>query len=214
MRSIQLMKTASVSRLSYVRDTPDVCKWLVPEYITAVGLYLVLCRLRFAKTYVPDTGKKPASKAVPPAAIKKILDDVNQLRTGLSNAVKEFVSLRSMWVNRPGLGGTPESIVIIKQISKEYLGDEYAAKDESYDKAFPNGSDWVGDFKVFVTRSPDPITMLKAGQGYKGATDPDPIPSALKHLDDMSTALQQDLATVTAGGWPENLLKIDWQPTA
>ena len=61
------------SKLASIRDDQDNCKYILPEYITAAGLYLTLNRLHFARTYIPDSGEKPAPKAVPAEPIRRLL---------------------------------------------------------------------------------------------------------------------------------------------
>jgi hypothetical protein len=198
------------SRLASVRDNPDICKRILPQYILAAGLYLTLSRIHFAMMYLPDPSKKPTPGEVSPDAIKDLLDDTNQLRTGLDNARKTIINWRNNFVNGAGLNGTPEAIVLIKMISKHYFGDEYAARDDGYAKSYPNGSDFLKDFTVKLYDATGTQTITQAGAGYPAAPKPDPFQTALDKLDEISTSLQQDLAKVQEGGWPDNLLKFKW----
>jgi len=98
--------------------------------------------------------------------------------------------------------------------SRHYLGDEYAARDDGYDKAFPNGSDFLKDLEVSLSDSTGAYTMPHTGQGYSAATKPDPIKAALDNLDTISKSLEEDLEGVKKGNWPAKLLNIKWEQPA
>lgn len=183
------------NQLKYVSDRPHIGKYLIPEFILAIGLFLELRRIQIGETYlVTDSGRSErTSPSIPASLVTGLLNDARRFRQGLDAAKDAFVELRNQHVEATGLNKTPEAIVVIKLVSRHYLGVAYGARDESYEKAFPGGTTFVSD-----------------GDGYAGTEDP--VDKALDQLDDVIGYLEQDEKLVAAGKWPIHLLHVATPP--
>ena len=124
--------------------------------------------------------------AFPPSEIRNFISAVNAYARGLEEAAKVFAATRASLVEDTRLNGTPEAIIPIKLISKQYLGDEFAARDLTYAEAHPNGA-WAPN-----------------GEGY--GTHPDLVEDALTSLRGIAAKLADDLHAIQTGGWPTYLL--------
>ena len=174
------------TRLSYEIGSPDTAKYIIPELMVGIGVYLNLCRLHIASIYVPERAKN-SSATVPVSVIQDLLDDLNRMSVGLKAARDKFQEFRGQKVNSTGLSGTPEAIAPIMQVSEYYLGDPYAVPDAGYAKSCPGGS-----------------TYLKKSYPQQE----DAVDTALQQLASTADSLLQDINLVNKGSWPNHLINL------
>ena len=62
--------------------------------------------------------------AFPPSEIRNFISAVNAYARGLEEAAKVFAATRASLVEDTRLNGTPEAIIPIKLISKQYLVED------------------------------------------------------------------------------------------
>jgi hypothetical protein len=132
----------------------------------------------------------------PEPELTEFISDLGGYKRGLEDAVQVFARTRDGLVEDTRLNGTPEAIIPIKLVTKHYLGDEFACRDQSYASAHPNGG-WGPN---------------SAGYG----SNPDLVETALTSLEQTLDNLQKDVAAVNAGQWPTYLLgyRADGEPPA
>lgn len=176
--------------LTTISRQPSLARYIVPELLLGVALYLHLKRIEIAEIYLPGAALD-RKQLVPSSVMENLTRQATNFRDLIAIARDEFVKLRRDYVKASGLEGTPEAIFILKAVSKVYAGDPYAVRDKEYASLFPNGSSYI-----------------QGGEGYGAA--PDLVATAFENLDTIITHLNEDLTATRSGRWPQNLLNVKW----
>jgi hypothetical protein len=178
------------SRLEYQCHTPESARFILPQLMVAMGLYLHLKRLHVAITYLPERfGRGP--KQLPPAVVfQNMIDKVGEMKDALLKARSSFEAFTDSKVAQSGLAGTPEAIMVIAEVTRHYFGDQYAVHHQDYKKTNPKGSSYLG-------------------KAFPGG--PDKVDTGIAQLSQIARNLSQDLALINGGKWPQHLFDLKFE---
>ena len=187
-RALEVENGASfVNRLQYQCSNPETSWFILPQLMVAMGLYLHLKRLHTAIVYLPERLARSQSQIPPAVLVEHMIDKIDDMKSGLSQARASFEAYVGSKLNPTGLAGTPEAVAVIKEITSHYFGDENAVHHQGYKRQYPTGSGFLGQ-------------AIPAG--------PDKVDAAIAELTLIQNHLEQDVVLINSGKWPQHLLDI------
>jgi hypothetical protein len=189
--------------LFYISAHPEIGQYILPEFLTGIGLYIHLKRIHLGEIFLQAAQTANShTGVVDPNQIQDLLTDATTLQSGFTKAQAAFESMRNQIVVNHGLSNIPEAMLAMKKVSQTYTGDPYAVVDPTYAATFPSG--------CLVTDDAGQTSWLYNEKGYPAGYQ-DPILDGNNQITSVAKLIQEDLTTVqTNGGWPQNMFNVNW----
>lgn len=192
------------SRLEYQTSNPESARFILPQLMVAMGLYLHLKRLHIGITYLPARFAK-GPKQLPPASVfRDLLDRVTEMKSGLTKARESFASFADSLMPT-GLPNTLEAISVIKVANKHFFGEENALHHPKYLERYTKFEKDYDELKEEERQN----RFYSKDDTLKGD---DKIDVAINNLNKIADGLQADIDLIEKEKkWPKNLLNLKFE---